>query len=104
MEFLSTYGEREVENVITLIKKPAYTYETKVNNITILSISVDFISPLDLLGINLGMLKLPALPKLPDLSIPTLGSVIVGAMPSLPSIDDLIAIPTPPVIEIEVSI
>jgi len=117
LQHLSTYGEREVENVARIIKsKPTYSYGLTVNSITSIyggvslnfwpfisiNINVDFTLPIDLLGIPIFTLKLPSLPKLPSLNIPDLNIVNISAtIPIIPPNTDVIAIPTGPIIEVE---
>jgi hypothetical protein len=117
LQHLSTYGEREVENVARIIKsKPTHSYGLTVNSITSIyggvslnfwpfisiNINVDFTLPIDLLGIPIFTLKLPSLPKLPSLNIPDLNIVNISAtIPIIPPNTDVIAIPTGPIIEVE---
>jgi len=117
LQHLSTYGEREVENVARIIRsKPTYSYGLQSNDITNLyggislnfwpfisiNINVDFTLPIDLLGIPIFILKLPSLPKLPTLNIPDLEIVNISAtIPIIPPTMDVIAIPTSPTIEVE---
>ena len=109
MEILSVFGEKEIENPITITKKPTYTYGLTVNTIQGISkyvkigpltitLNLDFVMLTDMLGISMPMLKLPSIPSI-DLHLPSLPTInVVASIPVVLPVVDSIALPQPPTI------
>jgi hypothetical protein len=108
-EIISTFGEREIENPITITKKPTYSYGLVVNEIQGMSkhvkigpititLNLDFVLLTDILGISSFMLKIPSLPSI-DLHLPSLPTInVVASIPVILPVVDIIAVPTLPTI------
>jgi hypothetical protein len=109
MEITSTFGVKEIENPITITKKPTYSYGLVVNTIQGISrsfkvgpititLNLDFVMISDMLGISWPMLKIPSLPSI-DLHLPSLPTInVVASIPVVLPVIDSIAIPQPPTI------